>query len=89
MDRIDARRREQRVARCLGRVDDGRAGDEKQGHDRKQREALAERFDEVSKRTFKSEADLVHVQFGAIDTKDDAYGIRSGKLKLAGYVLTF
>jgi hypothetical protein len=48
--------------------------------------SITEKFDETSKRTFKNAADTVHIQFGSVDTRDDQYGIRGGKLRLAGYV---
>jgi hypothetical protein len=47
---------------------------------------IAERFDETTKRTFKSVEDPCIVQFGSTRDNDATCNIRSGKLKLTGWV---
>lgn len=50
---------------------------------------IAERFDETTKRTFRSVDDKCMVQFGSPRDTDAAHDIRSGRLKLAGYARPF
>lgn len=47
------------------------------------------RFDESTKRTFRSVDEMSLIQFGSVSDRDDKCGIRAGKLKLSGYVLRF
>ena len=44
------------------------------------------RFDETLKRTFNRPNDACFVPFGAALDRDPEYGIRSGKLRMNGYV---
>ena len=47
---------------------------------------ISNRFDETTKKTFRSATDVCLVPFGSTTDRDLEHGIRSGKLKLAGYV---
>lgn len=47
---------------------------------------ISDRFDETTKKTFRSASDVCLVPFGSTTDRDLTHGIRSGKLKLTGYV---
>ena len=45
---------------------------------------ISDRFDETTKKTFRSSEDVCLIAFGTTMDKDVQYGIRSGKLKVPG-----
>lgn len=47
---------------------------------------ISDRFDETTKKTFRSPEDVCLIAFGTTMDKDVEYGIRSGKLKISGSV---
>lgn len=47
---------------------------------------ITKRFDETTKRLFRSDKELQFVPFGSPLDKDMTVGIRGGQLKLTGYV---
>lgn len=52
-------------------------------------EQISDKFDETTKKTFRGVSDVCLVAFGSIAEKDPDHGIRSGKLKLTGYLTLF
>ena len=47
---------------------------------------ITKRFDETTKRLFRDKNDAQYIPFGSPLDKDSKVGIRSGQLKLTGYV---
>lgn len=49
---------------------------------------ITKRFDETTKRLFRSKSDPQYIPFGSPLDRDSKVGIRGGQLKLAGYVVS-